>query len=161
MGRVLMTIVADSSARHDCLCGCSNQAWNERRYGSGAVSGPTPNARDLLALAASKHGLGRADLAPNVSLFKGVAVSDDGELRFDGSVTAPTTVELRAEMDVLVLLANTPHPLDERHEYAGSIVRATAWRDRPATFDDPFRASSPERERAFQNTDELVAVAGS
>jgi urea carboxylase-associated protein 2 len=160
MGRVLMTIVADSSTRHDCLCGCSNRAANDRRFGNGAVSGPTPNARDLLALAGAKHGLGRADLAPNVTLFKTVRVDGKGDLRFDGLATEPTAVELRAEMDVLVLLANTPHPLDDRDDYAGTAVRVTAWRDDPPGSDDLFRAATPERARAFLNTDEFVAVNG-
>jgi urea carboxylase-associated protein 2 len=160
MGRVLMTITADSSVRHDCLCGCSNRATNDQRYGDGAISGSTPNARDLLALAAAKHGLARVDLAPNVTLFKGVRVSENGNLAFDGEVTPPTAVELRAEMDVLVLLANTPHPLDERVEYAGTVVRVSAWRGPHAEPGSPLRAATPERQRAFLNTDEFVAVSG-
>jgi urea carboxylase-associated protein 2 len=158
MGRVLVTIIADSSARHDCLCGGSNRATNDRRYGDGAISGRAPNARDLLALGAAKHGLTRVDLAPNVNFFKGVRVSENGDLAFDGAVTPPTAVELRAEMDVLVLLSNTPHPLDERADYAGTAVRVTAWRAPPAEPRGPQRAATPERQRAFLNTDEFVAV---
>jgi uncharacterized protein YcgI (DUF1989 family) len=63
-------------------------------------------------------------------------------------------------MDVLVLLANTPHPLDERAEYAGTAVRVTAWRGLGAEPDDPLRVATPERQRAFLNTDEFVAVTG-
>jgi urea carboxylase-associated protein 2 len=159
MGRVLMTVIADSSARHDCLCGASNRATNDRRYGDGAISGPAPNGRDLLAVAAAKHGLGRVDLAPNINLFKSVRVGDEGDLTFDGAVTPRTALELRAEMDVLVLLANTPHPLDERTEYAGTAVRVTAWRGLDAEPDDPLRMATPERQRAFLNTDEFVAGA--
>jgi uncharacterized protein YcgI (DUF1989 family) len=122
------------------------------------VSGPTPNARDLLALAASKHGLGRVDLGPNISLFKGVRVDETGDVRFDGVATASTCVELRAEMDVLVLMANTPHPLDDRDDYAGTAVRTTAWRGGTPGPDDPFRLATPERARAFLNTDEFLTV---
>jgi urea carboxylase-associated protein 2 len=156
MGRVLMSFVADTSARHDCLCGSSTRRTNAARYGDGLVSGPTPSGRDLLCLAGAKHGLERRDIAPNVNLFKGVRVTDDGTLHFDGAPTAPAYVELRAELDVIVLLANTPHPLDDRDTYSGTPVRVTAWRAAPATNDDPFRAATPERLRAFQNTDELV-----
>jgi urea carboxylase-associated protein 2 len=147
MGRVLMTIVADTSARHDCLCGCSR---------GGSPSGPAPGGRELLALAAAKHGLGRADVAPNINLFKGVRIETDGSLTFDGTPAPEAYVELRAEMPVLVLVANTPHPLDERDEYTVTPVRSTAWRAPHPSADDPFRMSTPERERAFQNTDEAL-----
>jgi urea carboxylase-associated protein 2 len=160
MGRVLATIVADTSARHDCLCGCSNRRTNEARFGEGGVASPSPNARDLLALAAAKNGLGRADIAPNINLFKGVRVVDDGSLRFEGGAAPAAYVELRVEMDVIVLIANTPHPLDPRADYSGTPVRVTAWRVPPTSnADDPFRTTTPERRRAFENTDEFLMVA--
>jgi hypothetical protein len=55
-----------------------------------------------------------------------------------------------------VLVANTPHPLDERDEYTVTPVRCTAWQAPHPSADDPFRMSTPERERAFQNTDEAL-----
>jgi hypothetical protein len=151
MGRVLMTFVADSSARHDALCGGSTAAAVEAKYGASGIASPTPSARDLLVVAAAKHGLARRDLPTGVNLFKRVAVADDGSLRFDGTPKPGATVELRAEMDVVVLLANVPHPLDPRPTYTSSTVRCTAWSaERPA--DDRWRTSSPERQRAFENT---------
>ena len=155
MGRVLMTIVDDTSARHDCLCGASSKRVNDARYDNGSASGPAPNGRDLLVLGAAKHGLGRRDVPPSMNLFKGAPVSDDGSIGFDGDVRPGAYVELRAEVDVIVVLANTPHPLDDRPAYTATSVRCTAWRaDRPA--DDPIRTSTPERQRAFENTDELL-----
>jgi urea carboxylase-associated protein 2 len=153
LGRVLLTLVEDTSARHDCLCGAGNRRTFDARWGDGSVAGATPNPRDLLALAAAKHGLGRGDLPPWINLFKAVRVADDGALTVDGGPAPGAHVDLRAEVDVLVLLANTPHPLDDRATYAASTVTAEAWlADRPA--DDPLRTATPERERAFQNTDE-------
>jgi urea carboxylase-associated protein 2 len=145
MGRVLMTLVADTSARHDCLCGVSTV---------GPASGPTPNGRDLLVLGATKHGLQRRDVPLNVNLFKAVRVAEDGALAFDGEPAPGAFVELRAELDLIVALANVPHPLDDR-PYTATAARITAWRaDRPD--DDPLRESTPERLRAFRNTEELV-----
>jgi uncharacterized protein len=165
-GRVLMTIVADTSERHDALCGASTRRRNEERYGTEAgtvggagggrglgLGGPVPSTRDLLAVAAAKRGLQRRELPCGVNLFKGVRVADDGGLHFDGERRADRWVELRAELDVLVAVANAPHPLDPRPEYQGSTVRATAW-SAPRPPGDPFRASSPERLRAFENTDD-------
>ena len=157
MGRVLLTVVEDTSGRHDCLCGATNRRLNDARYGDGSASGSAPNGRDLLILGAARHGLGRGDVPPSINLFKGAPVGGDGSITFDGDVRPGAYVELRAEVDVIVVLANTPHPLDERPAYSATPVRCTAWRtDRPA--DDPIRTSSPERQRAFENTDELLRL---
>jgi urea carboxylase-associated protein 2 len=155
MGRALLTMVEDTSGRHDCLCGGSNRRGNETRYGDGGISGPTPNARDLLALAGARFDLGRRDLAQPVNLFKGVRVDVDGALAFDGALRPHTHVDLRTELDVVVLVANTPHPLDPRHEYTATTVRCTAWRA-PRLEPDRFRDATPERRRAFLNTEDLL-----
>ena len=156
MGRVLLTLVRDTSGRHDCLCGGSTRASNADRYGDGSLGGPTPSARDLLVVGAAKHGLGRVDAATPVNLFKSVRVGATGDLTLDGEPRPGTVVELRAEVDLLVVLAVTPHPLDDRAAYEGSPVRCTAWRDEPSGPDDPARSSTPERQRAFLNTDVLL-----
>ena len=106
------------------------------------LGGPVPSARDLLAVAAAKRGLQRRDLPCGVNLFKGVRVADGGGLHFDGERRADRWVELRAELDVLVAVANAPHPLDPRPEYQGSTVRATAW-SAPRPPDDPSAPPAP------------------
>jgi urea carboxylase-associated protein 2 len=158
MGRAMMTIIADTSERHDCLCGATVRRANEERYGDAAAGGAHPSARDLLALGLGKFGLSRRDLAPNINLFKSVRVDDTGALHFVGAARPGTHVDLRAEMDVIVALANSPHPLDDRPEYHASGVRCLAWlpRSGPPLL-DPFRTSTPERTRAFENTDEYLS----
>jgi urea carboxylase-associated protein 2 len=155
LGRVLMTLVEDSSGRHDALCGHSNRRGNEARYGHGGVHGASPNARDLLALAAARHDLGRRDLTAGINLFAAVRVADDGSLRL-APPGGPGHVHLRAEVDVVVLGACAPHPLDDRARYAAGDVRLTAWRT-TRRDPDPYRTTSPERERAFLNTDEYLS----
>ena len=152
LGRVLLTVVRDTSGRHDCLCGGSNRRGNDERYGDGSASGPAPSARDLLALGGLKHGLTRSDIGPCLNLFRQVLVQADGTLDLRPPV-GPAVVELRAELDLIVVVANTPHPLDPRPDYAGGPVRLTAWHA-PRPTDDPWRATSPERLRAFLNTDD-------
>ena len=155
MGRVLMSVTDDTCGRHDALCGCSNERSNERRYGSGANHGGCPNARDRFLVALAKHGLSRKDVAPCVNLFKGVRVEADGSTRLVEPSSAPGQhVVLRSEMDALVVLANTPHVLDERPEYTVTSVRATAWRGAVTAEDDPVRTASPEALRAFQNVED-------
>ena len=75
----------------------------------------------------AKLGLTRRDVAPTVNLFKSVRVDGSGALHLDGGLRPGTHVDLRAELDVLVTLANTPHPLDDRPGYHSSRVNCVAW----------------------------------
>lgn len=156
MGRVLMSITRDTCGRHDALCGASNAARNTEKYGDGSNSGPFPNARDRFALALAKFGLGKRDIAPNVNFFKEVRVDPDGTLRFQTRDPQPgQLVELRAEMRVLVVVANTPHVLDPRPDYTATHLRLIAFRGAVTPAEDPIRNSTPERRRAFLNTEDL------
>lgn len=158
MGRVLLSFEADTSGHHDTFCGASNERRNTLKYGAGANHGPCPNARDRFALALAKHGLGKRDIGGNVNLFKGVRVEKDGSLTFLGASSRPgEVVVLRAEMNVLVVLANTPHVLDPRTAYTATPVRLTAWRGAVTPAADAIRCSTPERQRAFENVDDYFA----
>jgi hypothetical protein len=159
MGRVLFSVRRDTCGNHDALCGASTRSHNEAKYGSGGVHGAHPNARDRFAVALAKHGLSRRDIVPNVNLFKGVRVERDGGLRFvvDGS-SPGAVVELRAELPVIVVVANTPHVLDPRPQYTVGPLRITAWTGQPTTRDDGAWAATPEGERAYLQTEEFVTT---
>ncbi|MEI9965180.1 MAG: urea amidolyase associated protein UAAP1 [Caulobacteraceae bacterium] len=155
MGRVLMSILQDAAGTHDAFCGASNERSNARKYGDGANYGPHPNARDRFALAVAKHGLGRKDIHPCVNLFKGVRIEADGSTAPDvGPFPPGRAVTLRAEMDVIVAVANCPHVLDPRADYAVTPLRATAWRGPVTPPDDPVRTATPEGLRAFLNVED-------
>jgi urea carboxylase-associated protein 2 len=149
MGRVLATVVEDTSGRHDTFCGTSSAAANHERYGDGAPDGASPNGRDHFALALLKHGLERRDVAPCIDLFKGVRVGPDGSFAFDGEPRPGRHVTLRTELPVLVSIVVVPHPIDPRPDYTVTDVRVTAWRGEPAAADDPSRIATPEATRAF------------
>jgi len=151
-GRALATLVLDESGRHDAFCGAPAAAQNEERYGDGAPWGPTPAGRELLKLAAAKHDLTARDLPPTVALFKGLKADDEGRLHWLGSTGAGRRVRLLAEAPLLVMLANTPHPLDPREAYTATPVRVLAWRERPTAPGDAAWDATPERRRALANT---------
>lgn len=158
MGRVLMSILEDGAGTHDTFCGASNEAANARKYGDGKNYGAHPNARDRFMLSVAKHGLGRKDVHPCVNLFKGVRVAEDGAtLPQIGPFAPGRAVILRAEMDLIVVLANCPHVLDPRPEWSVTALRATAWKGAPTPPDDPIRTASPEATRAFLNTEDYYA----
>lgn len=155
MGRVLASIIADDAGTHDTFCGVSNAAGNLRKYGEGRNSGAFPNGRDRLILGAAKHGLNRRDVHPCVNLFKGTRIEADGSITpIVGPFAPGRSVLLRAEMDVIVVIANCPHVLDPRADYASTPLRVTAWRGPVTPEDDPVRNATPEGLRAFLNTED-------
>ena len=155
MGRVMLSILEDATDGHDAFCGASNAASNARRYGDGFNHGDHPNARDRFVIALAKHGLSRKDIHPCINWFKPVAIGEDGSTRLRvGPFPPGRHVTLRAEMDVMIVLANCPHVLDPRGAYAVAPVRATAWRGPATAEDDPIRNATPEGLRAFQNVED-------
>ncbi|MGA1837428.1 urea amidolyase associated protein UAAP1 [Herbiconiux sp. 11R-BC] len=151
-GRVLASILADGSAHHDTFAGTSNRRRNEERYGDGSPQGGTPAGLELLTLAAAKCGLAPRDLPPTVALFQGVRVEPDGAMRFTGSAGPGAGVRLRAELPLVLLLANVPHSLDPREQYVSTPLRVRAWSGAPAESDAPEATATPEAARAFANT---------
>ncbi|MET9724656.1 urea amidolyase associated protein UAAP1 [Streptomyces zaomyceticus] len=157
-GRVLASVTEDTSGRHDALTGTSTLARNTARYGDGTPQSASPAGRELFKLAALKNGLAPRDLPPSVSFFQGVRIAEDGTTEFTGSAGPGTSVTLRAEQDVTVLLANVPHPLDPRPEYTTGNLRVLAYRSRPTSPGDALWDATPEGRRAFLNTvDHLTA----
>jgi urea carboxylase-associated protein 2 len=155
MGRVLLSILEDDAETHDTFCGTSNAATNAAKYGDGSNSGPYPNGRDRFLLGAAKHGLVRRDVHPCVTLFKGARIETDGTITPQIGPFAPgRSVVLRAEMDVIVVIANCPHVLDPRAGWTVTPLRATAWRGAVTGEDDPVRTATPEGLRAFQNVED-------
>ena len=136
-GRVLATIVADTSGRHDALCGTDTQVHSK------------------LLLGAHKHGLDARDVAPSVSFFRGVRVDTGGALSFTGSAGAGAAVDLLIHLPVVVVIANGPHPLDPAP--AVGDLDVLAWR-----ADDELTtpaSEEPEYLRALLNTESTWAAA--
>ncbi len=155
MGRVMMSLVEDEAGTHDCFAGTSNAATNAAKYGEGANSGACPNGRDRFLLGAAKHGLGRRDVHPCINLFKGTRIEEDGTITpVVGPFDPGRQVVLRAEMDVIVVIANCPHVLDPRDEWSVTPLRATAWRGAVTSESDAVRTATPEGLRAFLNVED-------
>jgi urea carboxylase-associated protein 2 len=159
-GRVLATIVADTSSHHDAFCGTSSDAWNKQKYGDARPEGPTPSGRGLFVKAAAKHGLSRRDLPPSISFFQGVRVAADGRLEWAGSAGPATYVELVAELPLLVLVANVAHPIDPRPDYSVGPLQVHAWRGAPTGPADERFSSTPELHRAYLNTIDYAEARG-
>jgi urea carboxylase-associated protein 2 len=161
-GRVLATIVEDTSGSHDALTGATTLAGNTARYGAGTAHSASPAARELLTLGALKSGLGPRDVAPSLTFFKGIHVDPDGGIRFTGSAGPGAHVDLLLQVDTVVVLANTAHPLDPRTDFTGSAVGITAWRapgDLAALAEGRLIGPlAPEHLQALNNTEHDLAA---
>lgn len=160
-GRLMATIVGDSSGRHDALTGTTTLAGNSAKYGAGTAHSASPAGRELLTLGALKQGLERRDVPPSLSLFKGIRVGPDGSIVFTGSAEAGASVELLLQMDTVLVLANTAHPLDDREEFTGTSVDIIAWQapqDLEALAAGHLVPLAPEHLQALNNTEHDLAA---
>lgn len=156
-GRVLATLVSDTSGHHDALCGTTTRTGNAAKYGAGDVESSSPAGRELLALAALKNGLTRRDVAPSLSFFHGVRVDADGTLVSTGSAGAGTAVELVTHLPLIVAVANTAHPLDPAAQFTVGPLEVLAW-SAPgdlAEIDATVGDRDPEYQRAYLNSEDV------
>jgi urea carboxylase-associated protein 1 len=129
---VLLTIVADTCGRHDTLGGACSCESNMVRYAidkrsmhacrqsflQGALSWSDITGRDF----------DKRDLTANINFFMNVPVTKDGELHFaDGVSDAGKYVELRAEMDTLVVISNCPQLNNPCNAYNPTPVQVLVW----------------------------------
>lgn len=157
MGRILVSIVEDTCGWHDPIGGVSNAELVRQRYGEARYQ-ERRNAfhrdgRGLFLIELGKWGLGRKDLAANINFFSKVAVDDAGRMAFVPGHSKPGAhVDLRAEMDTLVVLNTCPHPMDPAPEWSPKPIELTIYRADPVGPDDLCLTSCPENARGFANT---------
>ena len=128
----MLTIVADTCGRHDTLGGACAAESNTVRYAlRKALHAQLPRQLPARAGGTSDCGMGKRDLASNINFFMNVPVTPEGGLTFDDGISAPGKyVEMRAEMDVLVLISNCPQLNNPCNAYNPTPVRLLIW-DRP------------------------------
>jgi len=158
MGRILCSIPLDTCGWHDTMCGALDTATLEKKYGQAPYQSHRNamhrSGMDGLLIELNKWGLGRRDMNGNANFFSKASANAQGQLQFDRAHRAAgQVVDLRFEMNVLVLLSAAPHPLDDAPSYAPGDVQLTAWRSGTAGVNDPCRLSCPENDRGFINTE--------
>lgn len=128
----LLTIVADTCGRHDTLGGACSTESNQVRYSldkkfmhacrQSFIKGAMTWSEQ------TGHVLEKRDLAANINFFMNVPVTSSGKLKFDDGVSdAGKYVELRAEMDVLVLISNCPQLNNPCNAYNPTPLQVLIW----------------------------------
>ncbi len=158
LGRILCSITEDSLGWHDPLCGGSNAALVAKKYGAADYQEHRNawhrNAQDGFLIELAKYGLGPRDLQATVNFFSKVQVTEDGALDFTAAhSSAGSFLELRAEMNTLVILNTCQHPLDPSPVYAPKPVELTLSRVPQPAADDFCFTSHPENARAYTLTE--------
>jgi urea carboxylase-associated protein 2 len=156
MGRIFCSITADTAGWHDAVGGTCDKALVAARWGVRDFqqyrNDCLRNGRDSFLVELAKYGLGKRDLAANVNFFSKVVAAEDGSLRFvPGASAAGATVELRFEMDTLVIMHTCPHPMNLATEYPDAPVRYALGEAAAVRADDECLNSRPENARGFRN----------
>lgn len=129
MGNPMLTIIADTCGRHDTLGGACATESNTVRY---ALEKKTMHAcRDSWMLAVAENeqfGISKRDITHNINFFMNVPVTEQGGLTFaDGISEAGKYVEMKAEMDVIVLISNCPQLNNPCNAYNPTPIGLYIW----------------------------------
>lgn len=157
MGRVLFAITEDTTdGLLDTLGGISNARIVKKNFEGDATyescrNGYFKSDRENFLIELGKYGMGKKDMIPALNLFRKVDVKEGSKLVLsDRKANEGDIIELTAQMDILLVLSNTPHAMD-RGIYNPSDVEITIF-DAVEFKDQDYINYSEEAKRAFHNS---------
>lgn len=158
MGRIFCSIIEDSLGWHDTVGGNLSDSRLREKYAvktyQEACNDWTLSGEHCFDVELAKHGLGKRDLAANLNLFSKVSSDAAGKLHFETDHSAPgSSIDLRFEMDTLVILHTCPHPMNPASDYPRKPVAYQIRKAAPVLEDDVCLNSRPENKRGFQNNE--------
>ena len=126
---VMLEIVADLVGQHDTIGGAWATESNTVRY---ALEKRTMHAcRDSWLLAVAERDefeLTKRDITHNINFFMNVPVTPEGGLTFADGVSGPGKyVEMRACMDVIILISNCPQLNNPCNAYNPTPIEVLIW----------------------------------
>jgi uncharacterized protein len=125
-GNVMATVIRDECGKHDTLGGACSMESNSVRYGLHKKHLHACVENFLLEL--SQYEMNKRDLVSNVNFYMNVPVNDDGTLQIvDGISEAGKAIDLRAEMDIMVLISNCPQVNNPCNAYNPTPIRLIIW----------------------------------
>ena len=106
-GRPMLTVTGTSVDYHDTIGGACSCESNTLRYGHHTKAQHA--CVDNFLEANLTEGRGKRDMVSNINFFMNVPVMQDGSLGIVDGISAPgLLVDVRAEMDVTVVVSNCP-----------------------------------------------------
>ena len=123
---VMLTVVADTSGRHDTMAGACSCESNTVRFGHDTRY--LHACRDNFLLEVSKHGMSKRDIVPNINFFMNVPIEPTGEMTIVDGLSRPGDyVELTAEMDVLCVISNCPQINNPCNGFNPTPIQVLVW----------------------------------
>ena len=123
-GRVMATVTATNVDWHDTIGGACSCESNTLRYGHHTKAQHACVENFLQAN--GRHGRGKRDMVSNINWFMNVPVEADGSLGIVDGISAPGLyVDMRAEMDLVVVVSNCPQINNPCNGFNPTPVRMT------------------------------------
>lgn len=156
MGRIFCSIIEDTVGWHETVCGNLTREALKRKWGVRDFqqfrNDRYQNGYDSFLIELAKYGLGKRDMAANINFFSKVTVDEQGALSYvENNSPAGSKIELRFEMDTLVILHTCPHPLNPAPSYPRQPIIYHLRQALPVSADDYCRNFRPENQRGFEN----------
>jgi len=156
-GRILASIIEDSLGWHDTISGYTSRALTNQKYGMTTYQNQRNDyyrsGEENFAVEMFRNGLTARDLSPVVNLFSKVYCDHEGNLHFEIQHSQKgDTITLRTEMDLILILSNTPNPLNPEKNFPSVPVQITFGEAEPIQANDHCLNYRPENRRAFENT---------
>jgi len=125
-GRLMLSVTADSTGRHDTSAGCCSCESNAVRFGESTKYQHA--CRENFVLELGKHGMSKRDIVPNVNFFMNVPIDESGDFVVVEGISPPGSyVDLKAEMDVLCVFSNCPQINNPCNDFNPTPVRVLIW----------------------------------
>jgi len=156
MGRIFCSITADSVGWHDTVGGYLSDQSLAQKYKvqsyQQARNNWTLSGEHSFMVELAKHELSTRDMSANLNLFSKVITNDQGDLTFSADNSgAGDYIDLRFEMDTLVILNTCPHPMNPAQEYPRKPVKYELRKSEPIAENDLCLNACDENKRGFKN----------
>ncbi|MDR3113129.1 MAG: urea carboxylase-associated family protein, partial [Endomicrobium sp.] len=156
-GRAMASVVWDATGWIDAISGLTDKKSTDEKYGVTTYQKNSNdyyrNGYDNFVIELVRNGLSQRDIMPNLNLFSKISCDEQGNMIYaDGHAKAEDVIMLRTEMDVLLIVSNTPNPMDCRREYPSVPVNLEIYKSAPVEITDICVNKCCENKRAFDNT---------
>lgn len=156
MGRIFCSVVDDSVGWHDTVGGVLSDRALAQKYDVKAYQQArndwTLSGEHSFLVEMAKYELSARDISANLNLFSKVVAEDDGRLRYqENNSSAGDHIDLRFEMDTLVILHTCPHPMNPSLDYPRKPIQYQLRKSARVADDDLCMNACSENQRGFQN----------
>ena len=164
-GRVLASITEDSLGWHDTISGHTTRLLTDRKYGKTTYQEHGNEyykcGEENFKVELIRNNMSKRDIVPCVNLFSKVYVEDDGSMIYvPDHCKKGATITLRTEMDIILVVSNTPNPLDPSEKYPSVPVTMEVYNAPETDLMDECVNHRDENYRAFENTWDYLNLIG-